>query len=397
MSQEHYSEILLGMKDVIIEKMSENENGVGITISLKRKVCQCPKCKRETNKVHDYRLRYIKHPSIAGRNVQIGYRARRYRCEHCNKRFFETCSFIGKYQRNTYALVMEIMSKLTQRRSLKDIAKDVGTSLSVVMRCLSHMPASKPKQLPQVLSLDEFKGNAEGERFQCILTDPQEKRIFDILKNRRVSDLQSYILSFNNRDEVRHVVMDMNRGYRDIARTFLPNAKIVIDRFHVVRYCTWAMDNVRRRVQKAFQAENRKFFKRAKHLLLSHRCRLNDEDKIEVDRMLGFSEDLYKAYALKESFYDFMAAKNSNDAEKRLKLWFEAYHRLHLAEFKSCYRMLRNWKPYILNAFDVSFSNGFTEGCNNATKALKRVSFGIRNFERFRKRILLIAGAYPNI
>ena len=47
--------------------------------------------------------------------------------------------------------------------------------------------------------------------------------------------------------------------------------------------------------------------------------------------------------------------------------------------------MLKNWKPYILNAFDCSYSNAFTEGCNNAIKALKRVAFGFRNFWLYNK------------
>ena len=60
--------------------------------------------------------------------------------------------------------------------------------------------------------------------------------------------------------------------------------------------------------------------------------------------------------------------------------------------------MLKNWKPYILNAFDCSYSNAFTEGCNNAIKALKRVAFGFRNFSNLRARILQVANhAYPNI
>ena len=41
--------------------------------------------------------------------------------------------------------------------------------------------------------------------------------------------------------------MDMNRVYKDIAEAFFPNATIVIDRFHVVRYITWALENVRKR------------------------------------------------------------------------------------------------------------------------------------------------------
>ena len=49
---------------------------------------------------------------------------------------------------------------------------------------------------------------------------------------------------------------------------------------------------------------------------------------------------------------------------------------------------MHNWSEYILNAFDVPYSNGFTEGCNNKTKVLKRVCFGVRNFDPFRNRIL---------
>ena len=44
----------------------------------------------------------------------------------------------------------------------------------------------------------------------------------------------------------------------------------------------------------------------------------------------------------------------------------------------------------ILNTFEYPYSNGFTEGCNNQIKVLKRTVYGYRNFNRFRKRILHI-------
>ena len=103
-------------------------------------------------------------------------------------------------------------------------------------------------------------------------------------------------------------------------------------------------------------------------------------------------------YALKELFFQFMDAKSSSTAAELLSKWFDAYDRLQLPEFSPCRRMLKNWKPYILNAFDCPYSNAFTEGCNNAIKALKRVAFGFRNFSNFRARILQVANpAYPNI
>ena len=116
-----------------------------------------------------------------------------------------------------------------------------------------------------------------------------------------------------------------------------------------------------------------------------------------MDVMLRFSDRLLKAYALKEAFYDFMDAPDRATASKRLEYWLDACDRLKIPEFKACRKMLVNWKPYILNAFDFHLSNGFTEGCNNAIKALKRVAFGFRSFHSLRARILLSFAPHPNI
>ena len=189
----------------------------------------------------------------------------------------------------------------------------------------------------------------------------------------------------------------MNRGFRDVARTFFPNAKIIIDRFHVVRFCTQAMDTVRKSVQKQLPTDQRRYFKCSRRLLLAHRAELSDEDKASLDVMLRFSDKLAQVYALKEAFYYFMAAPDKTEANRRLDSWLDACDRIQLPEFKDCRKMLCNWRDYILNAFDIRLSNGYTEGCNNAIKTLKRASFGCQNFSRFRKRILLSFSLHPNI
>lgn len=398
MSGKEYTTELLKLKDAQIERMEETEEEIILQISLKRKMHNCPRCKAETDQVHDYRIRAVRDLSIRGKPLKLLYRRRRYFCPSCGKRFSEACAFLGKYQRFTYQVTERIMQLLHHRWSMKDIARDTRTSVSGVARCLALYPQGKPRELPRVLSFDEFKGNANGERFQCILTAPEERRILDILPDRRGSTIQSYLRSFSNRQDVQYVVMDMNQGYRDIARAFFPQAKIVIDRFHVARYCTWAMDDVRRAVQKHLLPASRKHFKRSRRLLIARRALLSEEDRAAVDVMLHFSERLYQAYALKELFFQFMDAKSSSTAAELLSKWFDAYDRLQLPEFSPCRRMLKNWKPYILNAFDCPYSNAFTEGCNNAIKALKRVAFGFRHFSNFRARILQVANpAHPNI
>ena len=126
--------------------------------------------------------------------------------------------------------------------------------------------------------------------------------MFDILPDRTALTIQEYLRSFPNRDEVKYAVMDMNRGFRNIARTFLPNAQIIIDRFHVVRCCTEAMENARRSFQSSLPKEQRRYFKRSRRLLLAHRDRLSEEDRTAVDVMLRFSDRLLQAYALKEAW-----------------------------------------------------------------------------------------------
>ena len=128
----------------------------------------------------------------------------------------------------------------------------------------------KPSFLPQILSIDEFKGNAGGEKFQAIFTNPKNHKVFDILPSRSKYKLIDYYQGYPNRKEVKYFVMDMNYVYKDIARSYFPNAKIIIDKFHVVRYVTWAMENVRKRVQKDMHPDKRKYFKRSRKLLLTH-------------------------------------------------------------------------------------------------------------------------------
>ena len=228
-----------------------------------------------------------------------------------------------------------------------------------------------------MLSIDKFRGNCSGQKFQAILTDIKKHKLVDILPSRSSVCLIDYLKSFKDRHKVKYFVMDMNKVYRDIAKSFLPNATIVIDRFHVVRYITWILENVRKRESKKMHPSRRKYFKRSRKLLPVHRNNLSDDNLDAVDIIISFSSDLATTYYLKELFYNFMASKSKNEAIPKLK-------KLLLS---ASLTMLANWGTYILNSFDCPYSNGFTEGTNNKIKVIKRNAYGYRNFKNFRNRI----------
>lgn len=381
---------LLDMEDVEIENVEHDSEKIVLSLHLKVRPHVCPTCGAVTTSVQDYRMQKVKDLPIQGKPVIWNYRKRRYRCTSCGKRFYEKNWLLPKWHRITNRTASYCLSLLGERRSAKDISKQIGVSASTVGRWMHLVNYGKPQKLPKVLSIDEFRGNTDGEKFQCILTSPEQRRIVDILPRRTQTEIFSYLRGFSNRSEVRYFVMDMNRVYFETAKTLFPNAKIVIDRFHVSRYCTWAVENVRKRIQANLPVHERKYFKRSRKLLPARKASLNDENRDAVSLMLSCSRDLANAYYLKESFYEFMDSADSEKAKQKLKEFLFKADVLNLDEFKPCTRMLRNWSEYILNSFDCRYTNGYTEGVNNSIKALKRIAYGYRNFDNFRTRILHI-------
>ena len=380
---------LLELEDVFISDVSVTNTEVHVFFSLKRKPHTCPHCQTLTDKVHDYRISVIKDLPLMGKRSFLHYRKRRYHCPTCGKHFYESFSLLPKHCRITTRMAFYSLHLLSERQSVRSVSRLLGVSDSFVFRRLRDIRFPKPKRLPPVLSIDEFKGNAGGEKFQAILTQPDKHCLFDILPSRTQVSLMQYFQGFPNKKEVRYIVMDMNKVYRELAKEYFPQATIVIDKFHVTRYVTWALENVRKRIQKQLHPDKRKYFKRSRRLLLIHQKKLNAEGLDALELILLQSSDLATAYHLKELFYSFMQSQSRQEAAEKLKYFILAAQASQLKEFHACLTMLGNWSKYILNAFDCPYTNGFTEGTNNAIKVIKRNAFGYRNFENFRNRIFL--------
>lgn len=380
---------LLELEDVIIKDISSSDTEIHVFFSLKRRPDTCPHCSSVTEQIHDYRTSIIKDIPFMGKKSFLHYSKRRYHCTCCGKHFYESFPLLPKHCRITTRLAFYSIHLLKNRYSVHSAASLLGISDSSVFRRLKDICYPKPSSLPKVLSIDEFKGNAGSQKFQAILTDAEHHRLFDILPSRSQTSLMRYFQQFPNRKKVAYFVMDMNQVYRDLALEYFPNAKLVIDKFHVVRYVTWALENVRKRIQKQMHPSKRRYFKRSRRLLLTHRKKLNEEGVLALEVMLQQAPDLATAYHLKELFYEFMESESREEAVHRLKFFRIAAQASELEEFDPCLTMLANWAKYILNAFECPYTNGYTEGTNNAIKVIKRNAFGYRNFSNFRNRIFL--------
>ena len=104
--------------------------------------------------------------------------------------------------------------------------------------------------------------------------------------------------------------------------------------------------------------------------------------------MLNASPTLSIAHFYKEDFLKILDCDNPESAKKAMSDWINSALDCGIQHIVKCAKTMINWLSGILNSFSVSITNGFTEGCNNKIKVLKRNAYGYQNFKRFRNRIL---------
>lgn len=76
----------------------------------------------------------------------------------------------------------------------------------------------KPSRLSEVLSIDEFKGNSGGEKYNCIVVDLQSSSVLDMLPNRFKNHFVKRFSQFFSKKNVKHFVCDMNPHFRNVTK-----------------------------------------------------------------------------------------------------------------------------------------------------------------------------------
>ena len=129
-----------------------------------------------------------------------------------------------------------MLQELRQHLSFQEAARRCHVSTSQVIRVFNEVHIPRPSHLPRVLSIDECKGNAAGQKYQVIITDSENKRIMDILPARTTPALLQYFYQFpmSEQRKVEFVTMDMSMQFRSVIKTIFPKARIVEDRFHMI-------------------------------------------------------------------------------------------------------------------------------------------------------------------
>ena len=168
------------MEGVRIENLEESEKEIVLQISLERRTQICRCCGAETERVHDYRIRQVRDLELRGklRAAAVSSSAVRLPClREAIRRTEHICRSIHALHPPNRRENHDSAAPAQQHEGRRRRTQDVSIS-GVTARAEASAPVSKPSRLPEAVSFDEFKGNAGGERFQCIVTDPLQSPCF---------------------------------------------------------------------------------------------------------------------------------------------------------------------------------------------------------------------------
>lgn len=378
----------MGIKDSHIELWDswENEDGFWFELHTKVKSQRCSSCKKYTKRVHSYRMQKVQGTRMNGKQVTLYVKKRRYRCFNCNRTFYERLSFVEKYQRHTVMVAQEALT-LCSEMSFTQAGRLTGITTNRLLRIFDRREMPVKTVLPRAIAIDEFKGDAGGERFQTIIVDVEKREIIDVLPDRRASTIENY---FRNCDtsQVHIVVMDLSKAFKEAIRRQLGNPLIIADRFHYMRQVYWAFDKVRREVQNDLLKTHRIRMKRNKGVLWKSPSKLDEKGQERVKELLAYDSRLQEAYELKNELDHWFKTSTKETAKTGLEAWFNLVKKSGNEAFIKVVKTFTRWKQEILQSFMYPYNNGYIEGVNNTTKVIKRMSYGIKSFERLRKKIL---------
>lgn len=331
-----------------------------------RRVPRCVHCAGKRLRKKSSSLRQVRHELIGHRQTLLRFKAHKFYCNDCKRYFNQQFPGIGKYQRSTERLRYQVFHQHTRGASQQDLSRDFQMGKATIERwyhqryLLEHQEI-KNEPCPQVLGIDEhFFSKKQG--YATTFCNLKKHKIFDIVKGRSAADLGSYLAKLPGKDRVKVVCMDLSSSYRQLVKRYFPNAKIVADRFHVIRL-------IHHQCMQAYQQIDPKM-KNQRGLLAALRT---NPDNLSVKRLQRRDEYLKQQpviaaiYQFKRQLHRLLMKKTvpRKRCRRLIPLFLNMIKRLKESPFKRLVTLgktLYEWREEIACMWRFTKNNGITEG-----------------------------------
>lgn len=353
----------------------------------------CMYCQSAPVRIKATEVRTLKHTRQGNRLMLLHLRVPKYHCVACNRYFRHRFAGILPRYRATECFKLEVFEAHHGGVSQRQISRTHQLGSATVERWYQGFIKQRVSELsarecPAVLGIDEhFFSRKKG--YATTLVDLKNHKVFDVVLGRSEASLEGYLRRLTARDRVRVVVMDLSPTYRAIVRKYFPKAKIVADRFHVVRMVNQHLMAHWKECD-AIGRKNRGLIS----LMRRHHWNLTPIQQARLARYLESYPTLAAMYDAKQRLMHFLLLKGVTARKVRTLLpeFMALVEQFRQSPARKMAETLSSWFEPIIRMWRFTKSNGITEGFHTKMEMLSRRAFGFRNFENYRLRVLAHCG-----
>ena len=374
----------------------------------------CPNCGSTHSRITGYF--YTETKCTQNENIKDILRIKkvRFRCMDCGRTYSNKIQGITSRSSISNQVSQFIMNDFARPLTFADIAKKYGLSRQRVLQLFDDkVKVVFRREMPEVLCIDEIHFTEEyDQKYCCVLYDYERKEIVDIIMNRQMPYLREYFsqIPLNERQKTKVFISDMYDGYATVCANYFPNAVHVVDMFHIVTQLVRAVNQLRVNTMNGFTEKGSPCYNFMKSNWKYFLCRsekipnkrytyLKTGEVFTYDDLvfesIKLNEKLWTGYNALQDLFHFPRASTFSEAENFIKFLSNKLINSGSELLKKVGETFHRWRIEIANAFTAQFkglyyTNAIAECINNQLKTIIKSAYGYHNFQRFRKRAMLI-------
>ena len=315
------------------------------------------------------------------------YALRRVQCPDCGVIVERIPWACGKNQQTkSYRIFLATWAK---RLSWQEVATIFGTSWDSVYRAI-HWVVSwgivhREVTNLESIGIDEIQYR-RGHKYLTLVyqLDEGAKRLLYVAKDRTEASLNGFfdILDASTIGGIKFACTDMLPAYLKVLKQRASGALNILDRFHIAKKFSEALDKVRAEEARQMKADGyEEVLKNSRWSLLKRRSNLTTKQTVKLRELLQYNLRTVKAYLMREDFNRFWTYTSPTWASKFLREWCTRAKRSRIEPMKKLANTLIKHEPLLLNWFESKgLSSGVVEGFNNKAKLTMRKAYGFKQF-----------------
>lgn len=407
----------LGLQDVEITDIKFFKKDLRAIVHCRQrrgeKSC-CHRCGSGLGNLHDWYTKTLTAPPFGiFQKVKVFLKCFRARCEKCAKNVLAYCPFVHPKHRSMTCGFAETAGRLMEELTCRGVGRWFDKSPMQMLR----LDQSRMKYMLQFLKIPEagwsalsadevhhrtvrlkrknyFSKRWEAQFITNLVCPEEGKVLFNAVgRSQRALEDCLAVLSPGQKMAVEWFACDVHEPFMAASKKHLPNAKICVDRFHLVQLLNKAFDIVRKtEFKKAENQFEKNMLLPTRRFVMVSRAEKTPKEVKMLSKLREMNESIHNAMLLVENFHAVLECKTINGFRKAMTDWYNLVREAKLAPLRRFAKTIRRYRREIENYIQSRLTTAVSEGINNKIKALKRAGGGYKTPTYFRNKILQRCG-----